>query len=113
MLFEMKCENILNVSITVLAFYLLFNEFSTFLVIKPTQTSLEHNRLTKEYFLVIIVCPEPAFNVTALKNEGYIGKWLLWNGNVSANLNRYSKTMKSFNFWGGKKNISQNKGRLH
>lgn len=105
----MSDGDILNVTITILAGYLLFNEFSTFLLIKPTQTSLEQSSLMKKYFPVVIICLEPAFNLAALKTEDYRDIWNLWTGNTNHTLNRNnSRKMRNFNLWGGKRNESQN-----
>ena len=70
--------NILNFSTTILAVSLLFNKFYTFIYIKPTQTSLAQSSMKKEYFPAVIVCPEPAFNMTALKEEDYRILYNLW-----------------------------------
>ena len=74
----MKFENILIFTTTICAAFLLFNEFYTFHIVKPTQTSLEQSFLKNEYFPVVIVCPEPAFNMTALKEEDYRILYNLW-----------------------------------
>ena len=85
-LYEMRVGNILNILITVLAGYLLFNELSTFLIIKPTLISLEQSSLKKEYVPLILVCPEPAFNLVALENSDFKDSWLLWTGNTNGTL---------------------------
>ena len=101
----MRFEYILYFGTTILTVYLLFNEFSNFLLVKPTQTSLEQSSLKKEYFPEMIVCP--AFNLTALRDEEYQQSFRLWTGNTLWNLDRSSLEKINLNFWGGKKNISQ------
>ena len=101
-------EHIFTLSATLLAIYLLYNEFSNFLIVRPTQTSLEQSPQKTEYFPLFIVCPAPAFNLTALKDEGYDSSYKLWHGNIPYTLHRNSLRMMSATFWGGKNNISQN-----
>ena len=43
-------EHIFNLSATLLAIYLLYNEFSNFIIVRPTQTSLEQSPQKTEYF---------------------------------------------------------------
>ena len=45
-------ENILIFTTTIFAAFLLFNEFYTFHIVKPTQTSLEQSLLKNKYFPV-------------------------------------------------------------
>ena len=78
----MRFEYILYFGTTILTVYLLFNEFYNFLLVKPTQTSPEQSSLKKEYFPEMIVCPEPAFNLTALRDEEYRQSFRLWTGNI-------------------------------
>ena len=103
----MRFEYILYFGTTILTSFLLFNEFSTFLVVKPTQTSLEQISLKKEYVPVMIVCPEPAFNLSALRDEGYETPYRFQNGNSPWNSDRKSSKKINVTFWSGKKNISQ------
>ena len=106
----MILENILIFTTTLLAAFLLFNEFYTYHIVKPTQTSMEQSLLKKEYFPVMIVCPEPAFNITALKEEEYRLLYSLWTGNTDHTFHgNLSNNTSLNNFWGGKKNISQSK----
>ena len=105
----MVFDNILTITTTILAAWLLFLEFSTFLFVKPTLTSLEQSSQKKEYFPVVIICPEPAFNLKSLKEEDYEGVFQFQFGNTDWKLDRTSLKMKNFNFWGGKSNISQSK----
>ena len=105
----MRFGVILNILTTVLAVYLLFNEFLTFLIIKPTQTSLELTPLTKKYFPAVIVCPDPAFNLTALKNEDYKSEWRVFTGNTGAHFDINSRNTSNVILWGGKNNVTQKK----
>ena len=57
----------------------------------------------------MIACPEPAFNLTALKDEGYENPLRLWVGNIGWKTKRNSSRMINTNFWGGKKNRSQSR----
>ena len=50
----------------------------------------------------------PAFNLSALKDEGYDYSYKLWHGNIPYTLDRNSLRMMSANLWGGKNNVSQN-----
>ena len=81
---------VLNTTTTFLAIYLLYNEFSNFLIVKPTQTSLEQSYQKREYFPVVLACPVPAFNLTALKEEAYEDAFRLWTGNEPFTLDRNS-----------------------
>ena len=78
----MVFENILTITTAILAAWLLFLEFSTFLFVKPTLTSLEQSSQKKEYFPVVIICPEPAFNLKSLKEEDYEGVFQFQFGNT-------------------------------
>ena len=103
----MRFENVLNLTTALLAIYLLYKEFSNFLIVKPTQSSVEQSSQKTEYFPAVIACPVPAFNLTALKEEDYEQPFKLLVGHTSWSLDRTSLTMMTANLWGGKTNMSQ------
>ena len=49
-------------------------------MVKPTYTSHKKREITSEDFPDIMLCPEPAINVTAMKSEGYEGIWEYFMG---------------------------------
>jgi len=55
----------------VLASYWIYEEFYTYLVLKPTFTTSSKRELEYDDFPEIIVCPEPAIDVKAAKSKGY------------------------------------------
>ena len=68
-----KDYRILKYIFVILAMVLVIEEFYIFLVIKPTYTSYENRELMGEDFPEIMVCPEPSFDLQALKSIGYQG----------------------------------------
>ena len=65
--------------------------------------------MNEEYFPVVILCPDPAFNLSSIEEEDYEEVAALWAGNIDFELNRNSSKTMSFSFWGGKQNITQRK----
>ena len=64
----LKDYKILKLIFTILGFYLIAEEFCTFFVRKPTYTSYERREISGEDFPEIMLCPEPSFDLNALKS---------------------------------------------
>ena len=51
----------------VLAVFVAIYDLTDILFLRPTTTSLLAEDQTKETFPILLVCPEPAYNITVLK----------------------------------------------
>ena len=54
-------------------FYLVFDSFYIYLVIRPTYTSYEKRYMNAEDFPDVIICPEPSIDFDAVRLKGYFG----------------------------------------
>ena len=101
----LKDYKILKLIFTILGFYLIAEEFCTFFVRKPTYTSYEKRDISGEDFPEIMLCPEPSFDLNALKSIGFKGpanyfegrlpantRWINFAGNKSENIQNIKKT---------------------
>ena len=68
-----KDHKFLKLVFTILASYLTFEEFYTFLVVKPTYTTATKRGLKPNDFPDMILCPEPAIDIEAATSRGYEG----------------------------------------
>ena len=68
-----KDFRILKFMFAIMASYLIIETFYTFLILKPTYTSEEKRQMNVEDFPEIIFCPQPFFDLDALKSRGYSG----------------------------------------
>ena len=66
-----KEYRILKLFFFLLTLYLLIEEFVTFLIRKPTLTSLSQETLKPSHFPDILICPAPSFELTSLQQLGY------------------------------------------
>ena len=105
-----KDNGLLKFIFTILASYLILETFYIFLVVKPTYTSHERRKLNADDFPEIILCPDPAINISAVNANGYRGvdkyfkglvnNWeqVTWEGNKSQDVKTVSEevaTLKS------------------
>ena len=108
-----KDYRLFKIIFTLMASYLIFDTFYTFLVLKPTYTFHAKRQLSVEDFPQIILCPEPAVDLTALKARGYSGPDAYfkgqkygWAGNNSGDVKNVSaeisilKSVKNCGFGG-------------
>ena len=65
------------------ASYLILEELYTFLVVKPTYTSIVKRNITAEDFPNIILCPEPGIDLTVAISKGYYGAFTYFLGSDS------------------------------
>ena len=100
-----KDYRFLKLFFTIFASYLIFEEFYTFWVLKPTYTTASKRDKKPEDFPDILLCPEPAIDIEAGISRGYegideyyLGFNLLdglhqigWVGNISENLTTVSE----------------------
>ena len=102
----LKEYRILKFLFSVFGIYLIVEEFYTFIVKKPTFTSLEKRELEPSDFPEILVCPEQSFDLDALKYVGYgkpskyfegslinHEKQFNWAGKKAENIENVKKTM--------------------
>ena len=66
-----KDFRLLKFAFIIFASYLIFEEFYTYLVVKPTYTTTIKRYLKHEDFPEILLCPQPAIDVDAAKSKGY------------------------------------------
>ena len=65
------CHNFLKLTFAVLTSYLLYEEFYSFLIRKPTHTSSAKIKTTPEDFPDVTICPFPSYNQPELIALGY------------------------------------------
>ena len=78
-----KDYRLLKIIFTILTLYLIFDNFYTYLVLKPTYTSHEKRALNTDDFPEIILCPQPSIDLNALKSLGYDGPSSYFHGKQS------------------------------
>ena len=102
--FLVKEHRILKLIFFTFASYLIFEELYAFLVVKPTYTSNQKRNISAEDFPEILLCPEPAINISVANAKGYHGaiqyffgsdsilgsKQLGWGGNKSEDVKKVS-----------------------
>ena len=102
--FLVKEHRILKLIFFTFASYLIFEELYAFLVVKPTYTSSQKRNISAEDFPEILLCPEPAINLSVANAKGYHGaiqyffgsdsilgsKQLGWGGNKSEDVKKVS-----------------------
>ena len=64
-------KNWLVIVSTLVTVFLIYQEFFTFVVTKPTTSSIEVKPLETTDLPEIVVCLQPSFNSTVLKEYGY------------------------------------------
>ena len=72
--FRQKLSSTLKFSCVVLAFVLIFLEFQTFLIKKPTSTEQTTADLSFKIAPEILFCLQPAFKLDILNKLGYNGR---------------------------------------
>ena len=97
----------LKILFTILASYLIFEEFYTFLVVKPTYNTNTKRKMGTEDFPDMILCPDPPIDMAATNSKGYEGvqeyfmgigpdffkvlEHMGWIGNKSEDINKVSE----------------------
>ena len=71
--FMRKDYRALNAVFTILALYLVADEFYTYWVRKPTYSSTGQRKLSSEDFPAFLLCPEPLIDINYVKARGYRG----------------------------------------
>ena len=66
-----KDYRFLKLIFIVIGSYLIIDLFHTFMVVKPTYTSLAKRKIRPEDFPEILLCPEPSVFASALAVRGY------------------------------------------
>ena len=83
--FLLKDHRILKIVFIVLTIYLLIDEMRTFLITKPTLTSVTHTGLIPETFPNILICSEEGFDIDSLHHLGYGNGFFYGVGSLSNN----------------------------
>ena len=69
---------------TALTCYIMFKVVHNFMIIRPTSSSEEKAHLHSSTFPEIVLCVEPALNLSMLEKQGYKDSWAYYTGrNVS------------------------------
>ena len=69
---------------TALTCYIMFKVVHNFMIIRPTSSSEENAHLHSSTFPEIVLCVEPALNLSMLEKQGYKDSWAYYTGrNVS------------------------------
>ena len=89
-----KDYRILKILFTILATYLIYDEFKVFLIKRPTYTSTEKRKMNPEDFPEIILCPEPSIDINAVRSRGYLNTVGYFKG-------RYNSSDLQLISWGG------------
>ena len=88
--------NLFKIVCSLLTLFLIFQEFYTFVAVKPTSTSKEEKELEPKDLPETVVCLEPGFDSVALEKYGYTinkyyrgsmdgKKFVGWKGNEMGN----------------------------
>ena len=67
----LKDYRLLKIVFIVFGSLLIFSEFYTSWVIRPTYTSTSKRNIESRDFPEILLCPKPAINIDAAHTEGY------------------------------------------
>ena len=66
-----KDNRILKFTFTLIAIALIVHSFYIYLVVKPTYISNGERNMRPADFPEVLICPEPAVDINALKAKGY------------------------------------------
>ena len=78
-------EHLLKLGFTTVTLLLLYKEFATFFVEKPTMRVQETDVLSKETAPNVLVCAEPPFDTEVLEEHGYTELYPEEYGNTNEN----------------------------